>query len=126
MAWFRRPHKPLQKVERKDVPTDVFEKCQGCGEILYSERLSQNHFVCPGCSHHFRYSAPQYLSLLLDEGSFEETDDAITSADPLEFVDLKPYAERLRQARAKSGRESAVITGDSLPDLARAWRSRSA
>lgn len=111
MAWFRRPHKPLQKAERRDVPTDVFEKCQGCGEILYSERLSQNHFVCPGCGHHFRYLAPQYISLLLDEGSFEEQDATMTSADPLEFVDLKPYAERLRQARAKSGRDSAVITG---------------
>ena len=111
MAWFRRPEKPLKKAERRDVPTDVFEKCQGCGEILYSERLSQNHFVCPGCGHHFRLSAGAYLTLLLDEGSFTETDADVESADPLQFVDLKPYPERLSAAKAKSGRNSAVITG---------------
>ncbi len=111
MAWFRRPDKPLKRTDRRDVPTDVFEKCQGCGEILYSERLSQNHFVCPGCGHHFRLSAEAYVSLLLDPDTFSETEAHLESGDPLEFVDLKSYSDRLRAARTKSGRSSGVITG---------------
>lgn len=110
-AWFRRPDKPLKKADRRDVPGDVFEKCEGCGEILYSERLAQNLFVCPGCGHHFRVAAHLYIELLLDEDSFVETDPDLVSGDPLEFQDLKAYPDRLKAAAVKSGRNSAVITG---------------
>jgi acetyl-CoA carboxylase carboxyl transferase subunit beta len=111
MSWFRKPKKPLSGEERRDLPSDVFEKCDGCGEILYREKLTQNHHVCPACGHHFRIGAERYIRLLSDEGSFEETGSDLRSADPLEFTDLKPYADRLRAAETKTGRGDAVITG---------------
>jgi acetyl-CoA carboxylase carboxyl transferase subunit beta len=111
MSWFRKPKKPLSGEERRDLPSDVFEKCDGCGEILYREKLTQNHHVCPACGHHFRIGAERYIRLLSDEGSFEETESDLRSADPLEFTDLKPYADRLRAAETKTGRGDAVITG---------------
>ncbi len=112
MAWFRREQKPLKKTDRPGVPSDVFDKCAGCSEILYRERLHQNLGVCPRCSRHMRIDASRYLEILLDEGSFREFDAELASADPLGFVDLKPYPERLRSAEAKSGRRSAVISGE--------------
>jgi len=110
MAWFRKDKTPLTSQDRRDVPTDVFEKCQGCSEILYRERLAQNLNVCPTCGHHLPVAADAYLSILLDSGTFEELDTNLRSADPLQFTDLKPYPERIAAAEAKGKRE-AVITG---------------
>ncbi|MDH3206211.1 MAG: acetyl-CoA carboxylase, carboxyltransferase subunit beta [Gemmatimonadota bacterium] len=110
MAWFRKDKKPLTAQDRRDVPTDVFDKCQGCGEILYRERLAQNLNVCPHCGHHVRISADAYLSILLDADTFDELDTGLRAADPLNFHDLKPYPERIAAAEAKGKRE-AVITG---------------
>ena len=75
MAWFRKDKKPLKAEDRRDVASDVFDKCEGCGEILYRERLAQNLNVCPSCGHHLRISAEAYVGILLDAGSFEELDD---------------------------------------------------
>jgi acetyl-CoA carboxylase carboxyl transferase subunit beta len=110
VAWFRKKKTPLQSAERRDVSADVFTKCKGCGEILYREKLSQNLEVCPSCGFHFRIDADAYVELLIDEGSFDELDTHLRAADPLGFVDLKPYVDRIDQAEAK-GQDEAVITG---------------
>jgi len=112
MAWFRKQKQPLKASDRKDLPADVFEKCEGCGEILYRERLAENLQVCPRCGFHFRIPSGTYLELLLDSGTFRETDGDLTSADPLEFVDLKRYTDRLAQAMERTGLLEAVVTGE--------------
>jgi len=56
MAWFRKDKKPLTAQGRRDVPKDVFDKCPGCGEICYRERLGKNLNICPNCNHHMRIS----------------------------------------------------------------------
>jgi acetyl-CoA carboxylase carboxyl transferase subunit beta len=112
MAWFRKPKTPLQAADRRDLPANVWEKCPNCGEILYREKLKENWNVCPQCAHHLRLSANGYVALFTDEGSFREHDRNLRSGDPLEFVDLKPYRERLAQAERKSSHGDAVITGE--------------
>jgi acetyl-CoA carboxylase carboxyl transferase subunit beta len=111
MAWFRKDREPLKSRDRRDLPPDVFDKCQGCGEILYAEKLAQNFQVCPSCGHHFRLAPERYVEILLDEGSFEEIDEGVHSKDPLDFKDLMPYKERLRSAEEKVGRKSAILAG---------------
>ena len=115
MAWFRKDKKPLTAQDRRDVPTDVFDKCKGCGEILYRERLAQNLNVCPTCGHHLRVSAHAYVSLLIDSESFEELDAGLRAADPLGFKDLKAYPSRIADAEGK-GKNEAVITGQGKLD----------
>ena len=51
------------------------------------------------------------MTLLFDEGTFEELDREVISIDPLEFVDSKPYPARLKQAREVSGLPEAIING---------------
>jgi acetyl-CoA carboxylase carboxyl transferase subunit beta len=111
MAWFRKQKKPLKASDRRDLPPDVFQKCDGCGEILYREKLAQNLNVCPNCSFHFRISADEYVQLLTDPGTFQELDAELQSGDPLGFVDSKPYPQRLAAAEAKVGRKEALISG---------------
>jgi len=110
LAWFRKDKKPLTAQDRRDVPGDVFDKCPGCGEILYSERLAQNLNVCPNCGHHLRVSAEDYVEILIDSGTFEELDVGLRAADPLAFRDLKPYRERIALAEAK-GKTEALLSG---------------
>ena len=110
MTWFRKPKRKLTAQDRRDLPTDVFEKCPNCGAILYRARLEQNVFVCPECGHHNRIGAEDYIRLLLDDGEFEEYFDELRSADPLQFVDLKPYGKRLEAAERNAGTGDAVRT----------------
>jgi acetyl-CoA carboxylase carboxyl transferase subunit beta len=110
LAWFRKDKKPLKAQDRRDVPGDVFDKCAGCGEILYRERLAQNLNVCPNCGHHLRISAEEYVELLIDSGTFEELDDHLRAADPLKFRDLKAYPDRIAAAEGK-GKKEALISG---------------
>lgn len=110
MVWFRKDKKPLKAHEKRDVPGDVFDKCAGCGEILYRERLAQNLNVCPNCGHHLRISAEEYVELFIDEESFEELDTGLRAADPLRFRDLKGYPARVAAAEA-NGLTEALISG---------------
>ena len=110
MAWFRKDKKPLKaRKNKREVPADVFEQCPGCGEVLYRERLARSLNVCESCGHHLRISAEGYLSILLDPGSFEELDGDLRASDPLEFVDVKHYTNRIATAES-SGRSEAVVT----------------
>ncbi|MYI07653.1 MAG: acetyl-CoA carboxylase carboxyltransferase subunit beta [Gemmatimonadetes bacterium] len=111
MAWFKKQKKRLTSEDRRDLPRDVFEKCGGCGEILYREKLARNLGVCPECGNHFRISAGRYVEILADPESFEEQDAGMESGDPLGFTDLKAYGDRLQSARRRTGRNEAVITG---------------
>jgi acetyl-CoA carboxylase carboxyl transferase subunit beta len=110
MTWFKKPKRKLTASDRRELPTDVFEKCPNCGAILYRARLEQNFFVCPECAHHNRIGAEDYIQLLLDEGEYVERFAELRSADPLQFVDLKPYIKRLEAAERQTGASDAVRT----------------
>jgi acetyl-CoA carboxylase carboxyl transferase subunit beta len=116
MAWFRKPKTKLQSAEKRDLPTDVWEKCPSCGEILYREKLKENWAVCPQCGYHLRLNAIGYVNLLLDAGSHREHDRGLRSGDPLDFTDLKPYKDRLAQAERKTNAGDAILTSEGTLD----------
>ncbi|MGA8867095.1 MAG: acetyl-CoA carboxylase, carboxyltransferase subunit beta, partial [Candidatus Sulfotelmatobacter sp.] len=80
-----------------------------CRQIIWKKDLEENLNVCPKCEKHFRIDARTRLALLLDDGQYEAFDGNLASTDPLKFVDLKPYASRLRQAQRDTGLKDAVI-----------------
>ncbi|MBU6374502.1 MAG: acetyl-CoA carboxylase, carboxyltransferase subunit beta [Bdellovibrionales bacterium] len=98
-----------QKVSR--VPEGLWIKCPSCSEILQSKTLKENLQVCPECSHHFRVGAVDRISMLSDEGSFEEYAEDLVSTDPLEFDDTKSYKHRLRAAADTTGLRDAFVVG---------------
>src|ERR1039458_8720845 len=115
MSWFRRD-KPtgenLPKVENgeKRVRTEgLWEKCDGCRQIIWKKDLEDNLNVCPKCGKHFRIDARARLAQLLDNNQYEVFDSNLASTDPLKFVDLKAYSSRLKQAKAGSGLKDAII-----------------
>jgi len=102
-----------QAQSQADIPDDLWIRCPACKELLYSKELENNKKVCQKCGHHFRLNAHQRVAFLADEGSFEETDPGLITADPLNFVSLAeaPYALKAVETRRKTGLNEALLTG---------------
>ncbi len=115
MAWFRRKDPKIgekHNEEERTVKTEgIFVKCIECEEPLYKADLENSLQVCTNCGYHFRLDAPSRLKSLFDEGEYEKLDEEVTSADPLEFVDSKPYKERIEKAKKSSGLPEAIMSG---------------
>ncbi len=93
------------------VPEGMWIKCESCKEILYHKEVEDNLQVCPRCGHHFRMTAERRLDLLFDGGRFKLLFQKVRSADPLKFVDTKPYVDRLRAYTRKAGPGDALLVG---------------
>lgn len=114
MAWFRRntPKLEEQTDEKRTVQTEgVFTKCPECETALYNRDLDESQQVCTNCAYHFRIGAYKRLELLFDNSKYEELDEEVTSGDPLEFIDSKPYKDRIIAAQKSSGLPEAIISG---------------
>jgi acetyl-CoA carboxylase carboxyl transferase subunit beta len=114
VPWFNKKKNRIEAVppEERVVKTEnVFVKCDGCEEHLYKRELEEALQVCRHCGYHFRIGARERLTMLFDDGRYDELDTEVISIDPLEFVDSKPYPQRLKQAKEVSGLPEAIITG---------------
>jgi acetyl-CoA carboxylase carboxyl transferase subunit beta len=113
MPWFRKKKgkiEPVRDSERVVRTENVFVRCDECGAHLYKRELEDNLQVCVHCNYHFRIGAYDRLEKLFDDAHCEELDSEVISTDPLNFVDSKPYTNRISQARRATGLPEAVIT----------------
>jgi acetyl-CoA carboxylase carboxyl transferase subunit beta len=113
MAWFFRSKDTLpgRNGDASAMPDGLWTKCDKCGEIIYKRQLEELLYTCPKCSNHFRITSAEYIDLIFDPESFVETNRKVRSADPLEFVDSKPYTVRLKEAYSKNAFPDAFTTG---------------
>ena len=115
MSWFKRDKPKIEDIEddeERTVKTEgIFVKCPECDNALYKRELTESQEVCTHCSYHFRYGARERLETLFDDGKYEKLDEEVTSADPLEFFDTKPYKDRIVQAKESSGLPEAIVSG---------------
>ena len=111
MSWFRR-EKSITRPDaaQRSVRTEgLWLKCDGCRQIIWKKDLEANQNVCPKCGAHMRIDARSRLSLLFD-GDYEVFDAELTSADPLGFVDSKPYRDRLAAMESETQLTDALIS----------------
>jgi acetyl-CoA carboxylase carboxyl transferase subunit beta len=111
MAWFKKARKPIassSKAKASRVPEGLWVKCPECTQIIYNKDLTVNLNVCPKCAHHFRVNATERLQMLFD-GEWTEYDPGLTSTDPLNFTDTKPYKARLKAGASATGLKDAII-----------------
>jgi acetyl-CoA carboxylase carboxyl transferase subunit beta len=102
---------PSFRQRRDTYPPDLWTQCPSCQEMLFNKQLEKVLRVCSNCGHHFRLTAAARLDLLLDGDSFEERDPGLQSLDPLGFVDLKAYPDRVATAQATTGMRDAAVWG---------------
>jgi len=94
-----------------EVPAGAWVKCKSCGRTLYADQIEEELNVCPYCNHHLPMTADKRIESLCDEGSFVELFSELRSDDPLEFVDSKPYPDRIADSNRKTGMSEAVVCG---------------
>lgn len=111
--WFKKKETSVKQApaSKRAVPGGIWSKCASCNAIIYQKELFESHQVCPACGHHYQLSARQRIELLIDDGSFIETEASLVSKDPLKFKAKKAYVESLKKAAAGTGLKEAVITG---------------
>lgn len=117
MTWFKRESSELDASGEKRVRTEgLWEKCEGCRQIIWKKDLDANLNVCPKCQKHFRLDARTRLAFLLDNSEWEETETNLRSTDPLSFVDTKAYRDRLAKAQKETGIMDAIINAEGTLD----------
>ena len=77
------------KRPKRGVPEGLWKRCPGCQATIFRKEAEKRLGVCPECDYHWYVPARQRIAQVLDEGTFEEWDADLESADPLEFVDSK-------------------------------------
>lgn len=114
MNWisnFVRP-KIRALVTKKDVPDNLWEKCPGCGAMLFKRELEDHFNVCRACGHHLRLEPLRRLQMLFDDGDFKLLTLPKTVSDPLNFKDMKKYSDRMRDARKRTGQRDAIFVAE--------------
>ena len=108
------------QVEHKHAPPPSEKKhpntCPRCGSHYRDDELDAARWVCAHCGHHFPMGARARIDWYADEGTFVEEAADIRSDDPLDFFDLRPYAERLSEAELNTGLGEAMVIGQAALD----------
>lgn len=112
MKWFKRVKEGIttSTKEKKEIPDGLWSKCPDCGKKMTTKELEENFFVCFECNHHYRIGSEQYFKMIFDDGKFKEQNKKLISSNPLEFVDKKPYSQRIEEMQKKTGLNEAVRT----------------
>ncbi|KPH62295.1 acetyl-CoA carboxylase, carboxyltransferase subunit beta [Novosphingobium aerophilum] len=99
MSWLSKVRNSLGSLKKRDTPDNLWTKCPGCGEMLFTKEFEDNLSVCPRCQYHGRIGAQTRFDQLLDAG-YSVLPAAKVPENPLNFRDSKKYSDRIRAARA--------------------------
>jgi acetyl-CoA carboxylase carboxyl transferase subunit beta len=111
MSWLTNVRNALAYVvpAKKETPDNLWHKCKGCGQMVFTKELEENLHVCPRCDHHERIGPKERFAQLFDEGSCAELPAPKAPEDPLKFRDSKRYVDRLKTARTDTGEQDAWV-----------------
>jgi acetyl-CoA carboxylase carboxyl transferase subunit beta len=113
-SWYQRLRHGIQTAtkSKKETPDGLWYKCENCNETSTVKDLKENFYKCPKCQYHERIGSKEYFELIFDPG-FERQFDDLLSYDFMNFTDLKPYSDRIEEAKKKTGMDEAmaVATG---------------
>lgn len=96
---------------RREMPENLWIKDPESGEMVFHKDLEENQYVIPSSGHHMKISAKERLRFFFDEGRYEPIENPKVMVDPLKFRDEKRYVDRLKDAKAKTGMEDAILSG---------------
>jgi acetyl-CoA carboxylase carboxyl transferase subunit beta len=101
---------------KREVPENLWVKCPESGQMVFYKDLEANQFVVPGSNYHMKLSAMGRLTNLFDGGEFEKVAVPTVAQDPLRFRDGRRYTDRLKDAKAKTGLDDAILVGEGFLD----------
>ena len=117
MNWIRKLKKFGQNIKRnvlkkfpskKEIENSDWTSC--CSGPMLKKDLEQNLWVCNLCGKHHRISCIQRFDTFFGKNNYEIINTPIPGdEDPLEWIDTKPYKERLETAKRKTNQDCAVM-----------------
>ncbi|MFN2429453.1 MAG: acetyl-CoA carboxylase carboxyltransferase subunit beta, partial [Cryomorphaceae bacterium] len=112
MGWFKRMKEGIttSTKDKKETPEGLWNKCPECNHVVSTDEHYENMWVCTECNYHDRIGSKEYFEILFDGGKFTEFNKAMSSADPLKFVDTKKYSDRIKASQKKTGLKDAIRT----------------
>ncbi|MBX3512377.1 MAG: acetyl-CoA carboxylase, carboxyltransferase subunit beta [Xanthobacteraceae bacterium] len=96
---------------RREVPENLWIKCPETGQLVFHKDVEANQWVIPGSNYHMRMGASARMKSTFDNETWLDIAVPGVAADPLKFRDEKKYADRIRDARTKTGAQDAVKLG---------------
>lgn len=110
MSWFKRVKEGIvtSTKDKKETPDGLWHQCSRCKKPVLTKDMERNNWVCVHCDFHEKVGSEVYFQILFDEDKYTELYENIVSADPLQFVDSKPYPERIKESMEKTGLKDAV------------------
>jgi acetyl-CoA carboxylase carboxyl transferase subunit beta len=102
----------LLSTAKREVPDNLWVKCPETGQMVFYKDLEANQFVVPGSNHHMRMGAQQRLQHFFDDGEYTTVPVPTVQQDPLKFRDGRKYTDRIRDAKAATKLEDAVLVGE--------------
>ncbi len=97
--------------EKQEKDEALWVKCKSCGKLIFKKKLQENNHICPNCGAYFFLTAKERIKTLVDSESFVDETRRIESDDPLGFIDVKPYEQRVNEAQKETGMFDAIIAG---------------
>lgn len=113
MGWFKRLKEGIQTSteNKRETPDGLWYNCKVCKHTCTSKELKENFWVCPSCDYHTRIGSEDYFELIFDDNKYNLLFEDIQAVDMLNFVDLKPYKDRLVAAKKKTNLTDAMQVG---------------
>jgi acetyl-CoA carboxylase carboxyl transferase subunit beta len=109
MSWLNRVRQSIPFIARRQTPDNLWQKCPGCGQMIFVKEYEENQSVCPKCGHHGRIGPDARFDALFDGGIYTLLPQPQVREDPLKFRDTKRYGDRIKAARAATGEQDALL-----------------
>jgi len=92
---------------KEDTANSDWISC--CKGPSLKKELEDNLWVCDSCNKHHRISCRQRFDIVFGKNNYEILKTPQPLDDPLQWEDSKSYKDRLKEARKKTGQESAIM-----------------
>jgi acetyl-CoA carboxylase carboxyl transferase subunit beta len=109
MSWLNRVRNAIPFIAKRETADNLWHKCSGCNQMVFTKEWEDNLSVCPKCDHHGRIGPKDRFAQILDAGSAAILPTPVVKEDPLKFRDSKKYTDRIKAARSSTGEVDALI-----------------
>ncbi len=96
-----------KRASKEEIANSDWTSC--CKGPILKKDLEINLWVCPECNKHHRIKPKQRFDILFGKDNYEIFKTPIPKDDPLNWTDSKPYKDRLKSARKKTGMDCSMI-----------------
>jgi acetyl-CoA carboxylase carboxyl transferase subunit beta len=98
------------RATKADIASSDWTSC--CKGPILKKDLEENLWVCPSCNKHHRINPRQRFDIIFGKSNYEVLKTPIPQDDPLNWDDSKPYKDRLKIARKKTGLNCGMMVVD--------------